>query len=202
MPNNNLEIEAKFFVSDLAPLREHLLKQGATVTKPRIFERNIRYDNAWDGLRQRGAILRLRQDAQATITYKGIPPNHTGQESEIRVREEIEITVSDFDTAHLLLQRIGFEQRQRYDKYRETFRLNGLEVVLDELPYGDFIEIEGDEAAIRDTANQLGLDWNKQTPMSYLALLANLNDLSGLAIPDLTFEQFADLDVTVAPLFS
>jgi len=30
-----------------------------------------------------------------------------------------------------------------YEKYRTTFTIGSLEVVLDELPYGNFVEIEG-----------------------------------------------------------
>jgi adenylate cyclase class IV len=32
----------------------------------------------------------------------------------------------------------------RYDKYREVYELHGRHIMLDELPYGYFVEIEGE----------------------------------------------------------
>ena len=112
----SLEVEVKFLVSDLATLRDRLLAAGATLKKARVFERNVRYDDATESLLRRGSILRLRQDTKAKITYKGIPQNVDLSQSQAKVREELEIEVSDFKTAHLLIQRIGYEQKQVYEK--------------------------------------------------------------------------------------
>ena len=123
--------------------------------KARLFERNVRYDNAWDGLGRKGQLLRLRQDDGARLTFKGLPQEPVA--SEARVREELEVTVSDFATADQLLRRIGFAPRQVYEKYRETWRTGDVEVVVDELPFGTFVELEGPEAALEPLAQALGL---------------------------------------------
>ncbi|NIU59011.1 MAG: adenylyl cyclase, partial [Phycisphaerae bacterium] len=49
---------------------------------------------------------RLRQDEIARLTYKGIPQEEI--QSEAKVREELEIEVSDFATTAEILERIGF----------------------------------------------------------------------------------------------
>lgn len=195
-----LEVEIKFYVPDLTVLRERLLAHGAELVKPRVFERNIRYDNAWDGLRRKGSLLRLRQDTTAKLTYKGIPQGIDVSKSQVRVREEIEIEVSDFDSADLLIQRIGYEPRQIYEKYRETFHLDSIEIVLDEMPYGDFVELEGTEEAITQWAHQLHLDWNKRIITNYLGLLDQLNTHHGTAIKDLTFANFADTTLSITDI--
>ena len=127
--NNNLEAEVKFYVPDLDAIRRQLAAVGALLVQPRIYERNIRFDNAWEGLLRKGQLLRLRQDNRVRLTFKGIPPDD--RPTEVKVREELEVEVSDFDTLALLLERIGFEPLQVYEKYRETFNLDGVEIVLD-----------------------------------------------------------------------
>ncbi len=196
MENHHLEIEVKFLVSDLSALRERLVSLGAKQDQPRLYERNVRFDNPWDGLMMQGKLLRLRQDSSARITYKGSLVQAV--ESEVRIREELEMNVSDFDTAAAILERVGFVQRQVYEKYRETFEFAAVEVVLDEMPFGDFIELEGEEADIRVAADALGLDWDRRILSNYLALMAQLKERYQLAFDDLTFENFTNLGLSIA----
>jgi adenylate cyclase class 2 len=199
MAKDNLEVEVKFLVSDLDPIRQRLLGTGASLVKQRVYELNIRYDNAWQGLLRQGKLLRLRQDKAARLTFKGNPEETI--RSEARVREEFETEVGDFDTLAAILERVGFERQQIYEKYRETFKLGDVEVVLDEMPYGDFVELEGDEAALREAADKLGLDWDKRILANYLALMAWLKEKHNLPFDDLTFSNFAGLDASAADLF-
>jgi adenylate cyclase class 2 len=200
MAGQNLEIEVKFLVDDLVAVRRRLLALGAGLHKARVHERNIRFDNPWDGLRMQGKLLRLRQDTTARLTYKGEP--QTSVDSEARVREELETEVGDFQTTLQLLQRVGFEPKQVYEKYRETFHFGQVEVVLDELPFGDFVELEGDDDAIQAAAAALGLDWQRRILANYLAIMASLQERFGLGFDDVTFENFAGVDVSAADLLT
>jgi len=191
----NLEVEVKFLVPDLVALRATLLSAGGHLHKPRVFERNVRFDTADDALLRRGELLRLRQDTAVTLTFKGIPAEPS--RSEAKVREEFEIKLDDFDTAARILGRLGYQPKQVYEKYRETFRLGQIEVVLDELPFGNFVELEGDEAAIKAAAAALGLDWHRRITTNYLALMALLKAQYGLPFDDLTFANFETVTVSV-----
>jgi adenylate cyclase class 2 len=197
--NNNLEVEVKFLVSDLTAVRERLLTVGAQLDKPRIYEHNIRYDNAWGGLLRKGILLRLRQDKIARLTFKGIPKEEI--QSEAKVREELEIEVSDFATTAGILERIGVVERQVYDNYRETVSLGSVEVVLDELPFGNFVEVEGEEEVIRVAADLLQLVCDERILEHYLALMSRLKEQHNLPFEDLTFDNFADLAISAADLF-
>lgn len=198
MATTGLEVEAKFFLPDLAAVRERLLALGARLERPRVYERNIRLEIEGDGLLGRGQLLRLRQDGRNVVTFKGAPP--AGTQSEVKVHEELEVTVSDFDTILAIFQRLGYEPVQIYEKYRETFSLAGLEIVLDELPYGNFIELEGDEAAIKIVAEQLGLPWAERINSNYLALMGRLIAHHQLPFQDITFSNFAGTDYTIADI--
>jgi hypothetical protein len=68
-----------------------------------------------------------------------------------------------------------------------------VEVVLDELPFGDFAEIEGpDTAAIQAAALALGLIWEARCAESYLGLFALVRASQGLDAQNLTFQESSD----------
>ena len=196
MRNENLEVEVKFFVPELAAFRERLLAAGAELKKPRIYERNVRFDTADERLYQELSLLRLRQDTAVTLTYKGTPENLP--DSEAKVREELEVQVSDFDTLSQIFQRLGFAPMQVYEKYRETFEWQNVEIVLDELPYGNFIELEGEEGGIKTAVSHLNLHWQDRIVDNYLGLMAQLKAHHNLPFNDLTFANFANLNISIA----
>ena len=193
---SNLEVEVKFLVDDLAAWRARLEAAGARQVKPRLHERNVRFDDGASSLLRKGQLLRLRQDDGARLTFKGMAEaDHT---SEAKVREELETSVGDFETAAEILGRLGFGPRQVYEKYRETFHLEDVEVVLDELPFGDFLELEGHEDGIRNAAQQLGLAWEERILDNYLLLMARVKDYYELPFNDLTFANFEGREVSIA----
>ncbi len=198
--HERLEVEVKFWVAQLTAVRQQLLSGGAVLKKPRVFERNLRLDTPDERLLQQRQLLRVRQDTAVTITFKG--EQLTLPASEAKVREEVEFQASDLETAVLLFQRLGFNPVQVYEKYRETFQWDDVEVVLDELPFGNFIELEGPEPAIKAAALRLNLDWNRRILTNYLALMAQLKAYHHLPFTDLTFTNFGDLPFSIADILA
>ena len=196
--DKQLEVEVKFLVADLAAVRERLLADGAVLKKERVFERNIRFDTPDNALLKKGELLRLRQDAAVRVTFKGEVAEDLV--SEAKVREELEVSVSDFDTTTQIFGRLGFAPVQVYEKYRETFMLDNIEVVLDEMPFGDFVELEGEEVAIKTAATDLGLAWSKRINNNYLGLMADLKQFHQLDFDDLTFANFEGRDISIADI--
>lgn len=183
---NNQEQEVKFYLGNRTGLEERLLKLGAQLRTPRIFEANLRFDTPSGSLTRARQVLRLRQDQKIRLTFKG--PAEIG--ADVSVRPEIEFEVSSFDNARAFLEALGYQVSVRYDKYRTTYDLGRLEVVIDELPFGDFAEIEGENtAAIQGAAADLGLNWEARSVDSYLGLFMHLRMAEGLTAQNLTFEE-------------
>jgi len=194
-----LEVEVKFLVTDLAAVRARLLAAGAEQRAARVYERNVRYDTADETLLGRQALLRLRQDTQVRLTFKGLAAQDA--DSEAKIREELEVAVSDFDTLALILARLGFHAVQTYEKYRETWHLDEVEVVLDELPFGNFVELEGpSDESLKVVAADLGLGWSQRILANYLALMELARRTFELPFHDLTFANFADRSVNLDEL--
>jgi adenylate cyclase class 2 len=198
-PGQLLEVEAKFFVSDLTAVRACLLDVG-TIKAGRIYERNQVYDTAVGILRQQQYLLRLRQDENVRLTFKG-PAEDQQAKSEAKVREEIEVSLNDFGHMDKILHKLGFAPVLVYEKYRETYVVGEVEVVLDELPYGDFVELEGPEKALKPLAEQLGLDWSRRLITNYLAMFQHVKQAYGLDFDDLTFVNFANVAVDGAQVW-
>ena len=193
-----LEVEVKFMLRDLDAFRRRLADVGAEIVAPRVFERNVRFDTADAALLARQQLLRLRQDTRVRLTFKG--PVAEDVVSEAKVREEIELEVGDFDRMSAVLQRLGFLPVQIYEKYRETYQWRDVEIVLDEMPFGNFIELEGPGAELKPVAEALGLDWSRRILANYLALMELCRQSFDLPFSDLTFENFVGLSVDMGEL--
>lgn len=189
----NQEIEVKYFVNDLGAVRERLEALGAALIQPRLLETNLRFDTPERRLGRALQVLRLRQDSAARMTFKG--PAHG--EGGARVRQEIEFTVEDFGRARQFLEALGYEVVMIYEKYRAVYDLAGVHVTLDEMPYGDFVELEGPDVQTIQLVNaRLGLNWGRVVPASYTMLFEQLAQKKGLRVRDLTFAAFAGLAIT------
>jgi len=190
--NSNQEMEVKYYLADLPALEARLKSLGAQLIKERVHETNLRFDLPDGSLSQTYQVLRLRQDSAPRLTYKG--PSRYDQG--VRVRQEIEFQVSDFRAARELFEALGYQVSMMYEKYRTTYELNGVQVTLDEMPYGNFAELEGPNPQAIQAANQrLALDWEARVPESYTALFDLLRAVMRLDFRDLSFDNFKDLEV-------
>jgi len=181
------EIEAKFAVSRLEPIRRKLLQLDARQLRPRLPETNLRFDLPDRRLQQTHRVLRLRQDHDSRLTFKA-----PGSDREHR--HELEVAVDQADVMRQILEGLGFEIFFVYEKYRETFTVDGAEVMLDELPFGVFVEVEaGDLPGVRRTAERLGLAWEERLPLSYLALFDRLRQHRAWPFRDATFANFSGI---------
>jgi adenylate cyclase class 2 len=197
MAQNNQEIEVKFYITDLSGVQARLEELGAHLVHGRTHEINLRFDTPQGDLLRQYQVLRLRQDSKARLTYKGPAQTLEGA----RARQEIEFTVSDFSSARAFLEALGYLVVMMYEKYRTTYEMEGMEILLDEMPYGSFLEIEGpDPGAMHRLTQALQLDWESAAPDSYTALFEKLRSRLGLTFRDLSFDNFATLKVTAADL--
>lgn len=187
-----LEKEVKFYINDFSALENRLQSLGARLSQPRTRELNYRFDSQDMHLTKTHQVLRLRQDNQTILTYKG--PSRP--DSDFRIRTEIELVVDNFENAVAFLEALGYTLAVQYEKWRTIYKMYDLEITLDELPYGKFSEIEGeDEANIRSTASFLALNWENRLNESYLALFDHLKKKLGLSVANLTFAEFKNLNI-------
>ena len=193
MESNQQELEIKLYLLDMPAFQQRVESLGGQLIEPRLHEINLRFDKPGEQLTRASQVLRLRQDTAARLTYKGPGETIDG----VHARREIEFTVSDYQSARALLEALGYQVSLMYEKFRTTYDLDGLQVTLDEMPYGNFTEIEGPDAEqIRVMAEKLGVNWGARILESYTSLFDHLREKLGLTFRDLSFENFKEIDVT------
>jgi adenylate cyclase class 2 len=166
MAEEGIETEAKWRagVREHHRLRRALRQMGAThiVTADEV---NALFDTDSGELKRRGQVLRLRwqEDGQTLLTFKGPATFREG----IKMRSETELLLRDRSAMIGVLKGLGFSESLEYRKRRETWDLGGVEVTLDTLEFGRFVEIEGTSAQIRHAARLLGLDMERAETRGY-----------------------------------
>ncbi|MFW5734730.1 MAG: class IV adenylate cyclase [Oceanidesulfovibrio sp.] len=158
-----LEMEIKFLDADFDRVRETLQGLGAE-RKGRWFERNLVFDDAKRTLRQKGVLLRLRQDRAAVLTLKQPPERKT---EGVKTYVESETRVEDFESTRDVLEGLGYTVAFRYEKIREEWTRGGVNICLDELPFGRFVELEGNREAILALAEELSLPLDTSSTATY-----------------------------------
>jgi adenylate cyclase class 2 len=170
---DSVEREQKYRVARVDTIRKRLVKLGAQVHASG-FERNELFD-CGDRLRRQGLKLRLRCHGGkiAMLTLKG--PRQNGHQ---KTRMEVETRV-EYEAAKRILELLDFRVKETYSKRREEYRLDGCPVCLDHIPNaGWFVEIEGPQRKISDTARRLGLRPADREHRSYRKLIKETAVLS------------------------
>jgi predicted adenylyl cyclase CyaB len=148
------EIEKKYRLTHAQreALTQRLRHIGAAL-QGREFEENTLY--AGGSLDPRRQVLRLRRvgDAGAILTYK----ERYESASAIKHQREDETRVEDAAALNAIFEALGYRPFLVYEKRRTTWHLRNAEVVLDELPFGLFAEIEGEEEEIKEVEFLLNL---------------------------------------------
>lgn len=153
------------------------LRQLNAEFRSEVFEEN--YLHRGGQLEERAAVLRLRKIGDRTIlTYKERLKN----DSDIKHRIEHETAVSDVDATERIIEALGYKLSVVYEKHRVTWHFGDVEVVLDELPFGLYMEIEGEVEAIAEAEKSLEITDLEPEPRGYPRLAVKygklVNDVS------------------------
>jgi len=180
------ENEVKVAVPDLDALEIRLRSLGFVILHPRVFESNQLYDLPGADLRARGELIRIRQaGGKSVFTYKGpaIVTRH-------KEREELEVSVNDPQTLAVILERLGYVPRFRYEKFRTEWVVPGDDgvVMVDETPVGIYMELEGPADWIDNAARNLGYTEPDYLNISYARLYAQDCASRGVIPSHMVFE--------------
>src|SRR5262245_17556599 len=179
-----LEREIKLRFENADEARDAILRAGGTPLRSRRLQEDCLLDTAEDDLRRQRCVLRVRiESGKSLLTFKG-----PVQPSFAKLREELETVVGDGTLLVHILEQLRFRVWFRYQKYREEFALDDVLVALDETPVGTFVEIEGGDRGIAETAGALGRGPGDYLLDSYRRLYQVDCETRGIPATDMLFE--------------
>ncbi len=167
------EIELKFEIEDYNSLIVKLLEISSF--KDSSHETTVMYDENNKLFRQ-DVRLRLRRKInlktnkeESEISYKK-PKTREG----VKIEEEFETCIGDFEEMEQILFNIGFLKISSYERIRDTFKRGGIKITTDSFPFGDYLEIEGNLKEIEEIAKELGFSLKKNITKSCDDIYAEL----------------------------
>ncbi len=127
------------------------------------FQRTTRMDTETMDLEKKGIFLRVRSGSKNIVTLK----KKLRENADVFERQEIETEVKDVNKLADIFHGLGFTKRLILEKYRVEYEYNGVTISLDELPFGFYIELEGDSKKIFEVAKKLNLDTKDKITVTY-----------------------------------
>jgi adenylate cyclase, class 2 len=165
-----IEIEKKYSLTKKRrPAIEKRLRDLGVSPRPVEFEENTLYRGG--RIELGNCALRLRRvGARAILTFKQRLPS----KSSVKHQQEDETEVANAEAAHAILTALGLRPALVYEKRRTRWQMGRAEIVIDELPFGLFMEIEASEKEIARVEAKLGIEDLPAVMETYPMLTARL----------------------------
>lgn len=156
----NIEVEYKFKIDNKNEVI-NALNKIAEKSYDRQYQSNIMFDNKDSLMQKTNGRIRLRllgDTGNKVLTYKKPLESINGAKREI----EYEINFTDKDgQIEKILNSIEFHITTSYERYRTEWKKDKVHITLDEYPFANFIEIEGEQKDIEEIVKKLNLDFKK-----------------------------------------
>ncbi|MCT4534913.1 class IV adenylate cyclase [Halodesulfovibrio sp.] len=180
------EIELKFIHINHVLLREKLSALGG-LCKGRHLERNVVFDTPLREMKSADKLLRLRakqwKDKEEAVLTLKLPPEGDVP-ADVKIYDERETKVESFDGTYGILEGLGYEGAFRYDKMREEWIFENVEICLDELSFDTVVELEGSRDDIFAVAATLSLPLEQSSTATYHDLHRAYRERENLAPQD------------------
>jgi len=183
MSGNGLEIELKFLLE--IPVKDFMAKLGASAE--RVYQRTVMFDNDEELMQKTNGRIRLRQTGdKVSLSYKLPLPSET-----VKKEIEWETNIDNWQVGEELLKAMGFHKTTAYEKYRTSFEYNRVKIEIDEYPFSNFVEIEGDEDEVKNAALEIGFNLDKALTRACDTLFTEWRLQKGLPMkPLMMFEDY------------
>lgn len=149
-----IEIEKKYrlTVEQVRYIEDELSEVAADFVGEEFEENTIYGGGVLDEI---AAMIRIRRvGGKSILAFK----RRFQSDSDLKHQIEHESEISDVETIAAILAELKLGPRVIYEKRRKTWKFKDVEIVLDELPFGLFMEIEGSITQIAEAEMILGIE--------------------------------------------
>jgi adenylate cyclase class IV len=194
-----IETEIKLIIKDqgqLSEIRKFVKSHSSAVFR---FEDDRLFDFEDNRLSKSGSIFRLRAaypyiPDKNEIDIKGVNYRFTWKspaegEAGFKVMNEIELIVEGRQPVYEFIRSFALEEVFQYQKYREIYHLESVEVLIDYTPMGYVMEIEGERTEIDKLAGFFGFTRQDYNNMDYYCLWQDYRAKEGIQSKDMIFPE-------------
>ncbi len=158
------EIEIKFKIEESDDIRKRLLKLGGIPQTP---YNQTTYGFFSNDSIEKGIFPRIRDEhGKIILTVKVRPKKKTSYFE----RKEYSMEILNSDDGVEVMKSMGYDQVRVFKKNREEWKFDNVEVVLDKLYFGTYIEIEGSKEEIEKMVKKLNFEKKEKITKAYLGL--------------------------------
>ena len=181
-----IEIKIELKKNEIPAVRKRLRKLGAihSSAKKEITYGFFSKDSIKAGIFPRIKTCEGKRGGLLTVKIK------KALRSKYFRREELTMAVSDVRVARDILKALGYTKERIFEKFREEWNFPGkkIEITIDELPFGFFLEIEGSPQGIEKTVKLLGLDNKDRIIKAYLRVYDDWRKKRGIKAESCVFK--------------
>lgn len=169
-----LNIDKEQFIKSIIDLGAK--KVSESLQKRYVYDFNPIQENKWIRLRTNGE--------KTTLTIKEIVDKNA-----IDGTNELEVIVSDFDSANSILEQLGYIHRNYQENYREVYYLNDVEISIDSWPLiPTYAEFEAkSEKTIQSLLEKIEYDKNNLTTIDVTSIYNDIYKIDVMSIKELKF---------------
>jgi len=151
-----IEYEATFADVDKDKIRGRLSQSGAELIRKEFLQKRAVF-RLPEGNHIQGGWLRVRDEGdRITMSLKVVDGD------QIHDQKETMLVVDDFEEARNFLLGIGCREKAYQESKRELWRLDGVDITIDEWPFLEpFVEVEGEsEEKVKAVSMKIGFNYD------------------------------------------
>lgn len=160
----NISKEVKFELKDNEDIIRKLRKKRAVLIGG-FKEKTTRYDDENGNYEKDGKFIRVRSGLKNIISFK--EKLDDSKDDTILKRNDIEVEIGDISKMQYILEVMGLKKTFTMEKYRLKWKFEDVDLNVDELPFGLFLEIHGEEEQIAKVMEELELARENIVPGTY-----------------------------------
>ncbi len=192
MDKKSIEIEYKFFIKQ----KNNIIKILNAFKKPEYvhqFQRTSMYDNKDKLMQKTNGRIRIREFKRKDGLYKSLSYKKPLL-NKLKAKREIEYEIffpDDKENIEKIIKEMGFSLVSSYERYQTLWLIDKTKITLDEYPFVDVLEIEGNLEEINKMASRLDLNIKESLSDPIDTLFTKWREKKGLKFtPFMTFETF------------
>lgn len=161
---NILESQVKFKLKKIPDILK-TLRENEAVFLGGSYEKTIKYDDGKGTFNKNGILLRTMNGFENKITLKEMSENHF-----------TEVEVEDAEAINYIFSKLGLTNQLIMEKYRLKWKLKGVNISVDELPFGVYLEIKGTVEQINLIVRLMRLNGDEMINITYWDIFEELKN--------------------------